>query len=112
MSLIVVKEGRRRRYIGFIVNYSDDGIVFDKRDMIDTIRNQSVLFFLKDFREMGLFIIRFDGKQGIIRCKHTSKDDTITLLKSITEINNHKVKIDTVGTSGTIKSLVKKHMSD
>lgn len=112
MFPIVVKEGRRRRYIGFTINYSDEGVVFDKRDMIDAVRNQSVLFLLKDFREMGLFIIRFDGKQGIIRCRHTDKDDTIKLLKSINEINNHKVEIETVGTSGTIKSLVKKHMSN
>ena len=59
---------------------------------------------------MGLYIVRFDGEKGIVKCKHTEKENTINLLKSIEEISSNKVNIETLGTSGTIKSLNKKHM--
>jgi RNase P/RNase MRP subunit POP5 len=57
-------------------------------------------------------MIRFNGKKGIIKCNHLTKENTIMLLKSIKKISTKKVKIETLGTSGTIKSLIKKHMSD
>jgi len=59
---------------------------------------------------MGIRLIRFNGKTGILRCNHTEKDNTIKLLKSIKKISSNKVSIETFGTSGTIKSLIRKHM--
>jgi len=59
---------------------------------------------------MGLYLIRFDGDKGILKCNHVEKENTIKLLKSIKKISSKKVEIETLGTSGTIKSLVKKHM--
>ena len=60
---------------------------------------------------MGVFLIRLNMDQGIVRCKHTEKDNTIKLLKSIKKVSNDTIEIETLGTSGTIKSLIKKHMS-
>ena len=60
---------------------------------------------------MGIFLTRINGDKGIVRCKHTEKDNTINLLTSITTIEGEKVNIKTLGTSGTIKSLIKKHMN-
>lgn len=79
--------------------------------MIDIVRSQSMSFLDKDFRELGLFIIKFDGELGIIRCRHNSKDDTIRLLRSIKKVNDFDVEVETLGTSGTIKALERKHMS-
>lgn len=62
--------------------------------------------------EMGLYLIRFDGDKGILKCNHVEKENTIKLLKSIKKISSKKVEIETLGTSGTIKSLVKKHMNN
>jgi len=59
---------------------------------------------------MGIYLIRFDGRKGIVKCNHIDKDNTINLLTSIDNINSHKIKIKTLGTSGTIKSLIRKHM--
>jgi RNase P/RNase MRP subunit POP5 len=59
---------------------------------------------------MGIYLIRFNGEKGIIKCSHIEKENTIELLKSIKKIASFNVKIDTIGTSGTIKALVKKHM--
>lgn len=61
---------------------------------------------------MGIYLIRFDGEKGIVKCNHVEKENTIRLLKSINKISSYKLEIKTVGTSGTIKALVKKHMSN
>ena len=59
---------------------------------------------------MGINLTRFDGRKGIVRCNHIEKDKTINLLKSINNIYKHKIEIKTLGTSGTIKALIRKHM--
>ncbi len=55
--------------------------------------------------------MRFDEDKGILRCKHTEKENAIRLLKSIKKINSQQIQIQTIGTSGTIKSLIKKHLN-
>lgn len=57
---------------------------------------------------MGITLIKFDGENGIIRCNHIEKENTINMLKSIKKVNDKTVSLETIGTSGTIKSLLKK----
>jgi RNase P/RNase MRP subunit POP5 len=59
---------------------------------------------------LGIFLIRFDQGKGIVKCNHIEKENTIKLLKSIKKISSNNVDIETLGTSGTIKTLIKKHM--
>ena len=59
---------------------------------------------------MGIYLTKFDGGKGIVRCNHIEKENTIKLLRSINKIYSNEVEIKTLGTSGTIKSLMKKHM--
>jgi len=59
---------------------------------------------------MGIRLIHFDGKVGILRCSHLEKEHAIELLHSIDKISSHDVDISTIATSGTIRSLMKKHM--
>jgi len=61
--------------------------------------------------DFGIRLIRFDKNTGIIKCNHTEKENTIKLLNSIKKISSMKVSIETFGTSGTIKALVRKYMS-
>ncbi len=56
-------------------------------------------------------MIRFDGTTGIVKCSHTEKDNTIKLLNSIRNISSKKVTVETFGTSGTIKALIRKFMN-
>ena len=65
--------------------------------------------FKKKYNDLGIYLIRFDGFTGIVKCNHTEKENTIRLLNSIKKISSHKVDIETFGTSGTIKSLLKKY---
>lgn len=104
----IVKEGRRKRYIGFHI--SNDANIFEKTDIINNVRKQCKHLFNREIKDLGIYVIRFNGKHGIVRCKHTEKDNTIKLLTSIKSISSEDVEIETLGTSGTIKSLIKKHM--
>ena len=98
----IIKDGRRRRYIGFKVTNIKDKVIL-KSDLIGEFKNQN---------KKDLYVVRFNGKAGIVRCSHMQKDNTINFLKNIKKINDQRVKVETLGTSGTIKSLIKKHMSD
>ena len=106
----IVKEGRRRRYIGFEINSYGNIFQIKKDDVIYEIRKKCKQLFNNDCKEMGIFLMRFEKDTGIIRCNHIEKNNTIKLLTSIDNISSNKVNIKTLGTSGTIKSLIKKHM--
>lgn len=77
--------------------------------MISVLRSKTTSLFHSSLKEKNIFLTRFNGKKGIVRCQHTEKQDTINLLHSITEINGKPVVVKTIATSGTIKSLVQKH---
>ena len=100
---LIVKCNKRHRYIGFIVKTLDKNLT--KSEMVKEIRSQSGSLFQKDCTEMGIRLIRFDGTAGIIKCNYLAKEQTITLLQSI-----KKIEVETIATSGTIRSLIKKHM--
>jgi len=108
---ITVKEGRRRRYIGFKISSKTTNKYFEKDEIIDEIKIQCRTLFNKECNQLGIYLIRLNEDQGIVRCKHIEKDNTIKLLRSIENISDEKVEVQTLGTSGTIKSLIKKHMN-
>ena len=58
----------------------------------------------------GFFLTRFKDNIGILRCFHMDKDRALSLLKSIQYINETPVCLETIATSGTIKSLIRKHL--
>ena len=77
--------------------------------MLREIQRQCKDIFYKDCEKMGIKLIRFDGTKGIIKCNHLEKENAIMLLQSIKKMQSKKVEIVTIATSGTIRSLVKKH---
>jgi len=79
--------------------------------MIHVIRKKCKELYKEKCKKMRLFLVRFDGNIGIIRCRNLEKENVINLLNLINEVNSKKVDIKTVGTSGTIKSLIKKHFT-
>ncbi|MBN2065581.1 MAG: Rpp14/Pop5 family protein [Candidatus Thermoplasmatota archaeon] len=106
----IIKEGRRQRYIGFQINIQTKQPPIDRSTMIATLRQQCRRQFNTDCKMLGIYLTKFNGKQGIVRCSHREKDRTIQMLTSISKIASYTVAIETLGTSGTIKSLMKKHM--
>ncbi len=90
---MVVKDKRgRHRYILFAI----EGI--ERRDIVEAIKN----FTPK------IQLVFYDGKYGIVKCKHLAKDKVIDFLNSI-KIKGSKIK--TLKTSGTIKKLKKNLVS-
>lgn len=106
---IIVKGNKRQRYIGFSITSDFQNLL--KSAFQKEIIHQCKLIFDKECKEMGIKLIKFNGNQGILKCNHFEKENAIKLLKSVKKIASKKVKIDTIATSGTIKSLINKHMN-
>ncbi|HEB37639.1 MAG TPA: hypothetical protein ENI14_03145 [Thermoplasmatales archaeon] len=98
---------KRHRYIGFVIREPEREL--SREEVKEAIRDKSLEIFGSRAREVGLRLTRFNGREGIVHCYHLYKDDVISLLRSIERIGNQRVKIETTGTSGTIKSLTKKY---
>ncbi len=80
--------------------------------MISSLRAECESLYHKPCSAYGIFLTRFQQNKGIVRCYHLEKIRTIQVLKSITSINRMEVEVETLGTSGTIKSLIKKHLDN
>ncbi|MDG6218380.1 MAG: Rpp14/Pop5 family protein [Candidatus Thermoplasmatota archaeon] len=102
----------RPRYILFTITADEALFPFQRNQMINALRSHCDDLFGCVLKEKNIYLTRFNGKKGVVRCEHTSKEDTITLLQSITQIANHSVTVETHATSGTIKSLLRKHDTD
>ena len=98
---------KRHRYVGFVIREPDRAL--SREEVKKAIRDKSLEIFGNRAKEIGLRLTRFNGREGIVHCYHLYKDDVIGLLRSIERIGNQRVKIETIGTSGTIKSLNKKY---
>jgi RNase P/RNase MRP subunit POP5 len=79
--------------------------------LINALKNKSFELFNKNLNVFDIYLIKFDGFKGIIRCNQMNKDKTIHILKSIKNISSEDIEIITLGTSGTIKGLIKKHIN-
>ena len=97
---------KRHRYIGFRILGASRS--FGKGAVIRAIREKAIETFGDAAKDIALRLVRFNGKEGAVHCFHAYKDDAIRLLRSIDTIGNEKVRIETVGTSGTIKALNRK----
>ena len=109
MTTIAVK-AYRQRYIAFSIE-SDKKIVFTRRDVIQSLQDQCLKQYQNPCKTYGFFLTRFYQNTGILRCFHTEKDRALQFLHLLKTIDNIPVTIKTIGTSGTIKSLIKKHLN-
>lgn len=59
--------------------------------------------------KIGLWLLEFNTKEnyGIIRCSHTTKEIMISSLSLIRDINQEKMIISPVKTSGTLQTIEK-----
>ena len=108
----ITNQTRRHRYICFIVNSLNNKLKIEKFEINNEIQLQCKNLFNKNCESMGIRLISFNGKKGIVKCTHTEKENTIKLLNSIKNISLNKIDIKTIGTSGTIKALIKKYIDN
>lgn len=80
-------------------------------DVVQELRRQTKQLFSKDYKEMGLWLVRFNGTMGIVKCNYQEKEHTIELLQSLRYIGSRKVTVTTQVTSGTIRTLTHRKRS-
>ncbi|MFO7677704.1 MAG: Rpp14/Pop5 family protein [Thermoplasmatota archaeon] len=105
----IIKEGRRHRYTGFVLEKTT--INPNKNDFMQALQQNCQHIYHMNWRTMGIKLIHFNGKAGIIKYPYDKKEKIIYLLSSIHQIGRQQSKISTIATSGTIRSLLKKHPS-
>jgi len=100
----------RSRYIAFQIVLKDSTSAqgFTRAEMIQALQKNCLKLFQTPCKTFDIFLTRYQFPNGIVRCFHKEKDRTIHLLKGITSIHSFPVHIETLGTSGTIKSCCKK----
>lgn len=95
----------RVRYIGFKI--AQDGV--SRNRIIEEIRRTGRALDPKAFEAASPWLTRYDGTHGIVRCTHTGVATTRRILETI---RLDEGRIETVGTSGTIRGLVSKHLPE
>jgi RNase P/RNase MRP subunit POP5 len=101
----IVKGIRRYRYISFQLKTTGQQGSPTESELIQALRKQASDLFSKDAKELGLWMIRFDGARGILKCNYQEKERAIQLLLKLKNIGSNHIKITTHACSGTIRGL-------
>jgi RNase P/RNase MRP subunit POP5 len=104
----IVKGNKRYRYIGFRITFTGNTHSFTNSDLIQAIRKNTRDLFSKDVKDLGLWLIQFNGTSGIIKCHSQEKEHAMQLLQSLKKIGVASVHVTTSMTSGTIRGLTEK----
>jgi len=99
----------RQRYILFRI-IKDANIFFEKQDFLNLIWRSIWRYFgMKEANKIGLWLFKLNLEEeiGIIRCSNKTKEELISALTLIREINGKRIILSPVKTSGTIKGLKK-----
>ena len=98
----------RKRYIAFKVHSSRN---LSRNELISAIREKVINN--ESWVKIKPWLTIFEDNEGILRCVHINKDEAIKLLTSIKIVGKEKmpVRVETLGTSGTIKQAKRKYLS-
>ncbi|MHA1689201.1 MAG: Rpp14/Pop5 family protein [Promethearchaeota archaeon] len=105
----MVKE-ERQRYIYFEL-IVENNFVINKQLLLNVLWASIWKYFgMKIANKIGLWLIEYNPTEGhgILRCSQDTKDEVISALTLIREINRNKVIMAPIKTSGTIRRLKKK----
>ncbi|MFX1257444.1 MAG: Rpp14/Pop5 family protein [Promethearchaeota archaeon] len=99
----------RQRYILFKIIKEPDTF-FGQHDFLKSIWQSIWRYFgMKEANKIGLWLLELNLEEafGIIRCSHETKEEVITALTLVKEINGKKIILSPIKTSGTIHALKK-----
>ena len=97
--------GERWRYIAFRIS---EGGPFARNDFLTSLISKS-----RGTPVEGAFRITvYEPEVAILKVPHKLKDDAIDLLKSVDSVNGRRCKVETLRTSGTIKTLKVKYVRE
>ncbi|PKK85400.1 MAG: hypothetical protein CVT48_05540 [Thermoplasmata archaeon HGW-Thermoplasmata-1] len=109
------KEGRKR-YIAFRITYKNpaDEKRVDRNVLVRSIKGVAKKMDENFYDDVEPWLTKFDGRCGVMRCRHIRKEEAIMLLRDIRWLgspeNRIPVSIETLGTSGTILTCVRKFL--
>ncbi|MDI6707921.1 MAG: Rpp14/Pop5 family protein [Candidatus Thermoplasmatota archaeon] len=101
--MVVKDKVGRKRYIAFEV------IAARKIGKAEIVRLVASAFG-KLAHEINPWVVKYRANKGLLRCKHTKKEEAIKILTSIGCLGSEEIKIKTIGTSGTIKCATRKYL--
>ena len=82
----IIKNGRRHRYIGFIIKRSSKKQYIKRSDLNSNIRKHCRNIFNTDCVDKDIHLIRFNGDKGILKCNHVEKEKAIKQKQIIHQI--------------------------
>ncbi len=102
----------KQRYILFkIITEPETKLtILNKKDFLEILWSVIWNYFgMNTANKMGLWLAEFDWNKryGIIRCSHITKEITISALSLIKKINNERIVITPIKTSGVINKIQK-----
>ncbi len=97
--------GERWRYIAFRVS---EGGPFARNDFLSSLiyRARGTVM------DNGFRITVYEPEVAILKVPHELKDDAIALLVSVDRVSGRPCKVETLKTSGTIKTLKDKYLKE
>ncbi len=99
----------RQRYILFKF-IKEDGIFFNKQDFLREIWHSIWRYYgMRGANKAGLWLLEFslEKNYAIMRCSHKTKEILISALTFLREINERKIIISPIKSSGTIRAIKK-----
>ncbi len=99
----------RIRYIAMRV---DGDPALTRRDLIEAIKATGRPEHGAGFeKETGVWLTRYKEKQAIVRCHHTHQETVRSVLEQVkTDGHDKPLALTPLATSGTIRTLVEKHV--
>ncbi|MGA3199161.1 MAG: Rpp14/Pop5 family protein [Halobacteriota archaeon] len=96
------------RYVAFTLNSEEPVRTRDlQAEIFDAAKS---LFGDVGVSKLGIKVVMFDGTKGLVRCRYQHVSELQATLASIGKIENNRVGVTVVGTSGTIKAAIEKYL--
>ena len=128
MDKILKSKRPKKRYVVIKIQLEQEDIMVTRPDLIGVIKFVLAKYERENNEKFKFvtppWVIMVENNSGLVRCAHLDKDRTIEFLTSITELVHRepdndidrtgvkvKVKITTLGTSGTIKAARTKYLN-
>ena len=95
----------RKRYVAFLVSCEGE---LEKRKVAGAIENTiQTLLGINGIHAAKHFLVRYnrETKLGILRVNHKFAKQAISALTSISKVDNEPVTVNTLRTSGTLRSI-------
>lgn len=101
--------GPRVRYMALRVN-SAPGL--QRRGLIQAIRETGRNLHGEDFEEQsGIWLTRYKAPDAIVRCHHTHQETVREVLEAVrSDPAGEELRLEPIATSGTIRTLVTRHV--